>query len=61
MFIALVEQAVAIDGRGKHNFHAHALRGVELGRQPECAIGQLVILGGHRAAARGKQQRGNEG
>ena len=60
MFIALVEQAVAIDGRGKHNVHAHALRRIGGGRQPECAIGQLVILGERRAAARGKQQRDNE-
>ena len=62
VLIALVEQAVAIDGRGEHDVHAYAARGIALGGQPERAVGQLVILGGRCAAARGKQQRGgNEG
>ncbi len=60
VLIALVEEAVAVNGRGEHNVHAHALRRIGGGRQPERAIGQLVILGGRGAAARGKQQRDNE-
>lgn len=62
VLIALVEQAVAVDRRCQHDFHADVVRGIALRRQPERAVGQLVILGGRCAAARGKQQRGgNEG